>query len=163
MNNKKNTKKKEKETEKHSRDSGNNGVKFDRSQSKERCSDSDPNNNEHRIKKIRLNSWSPPVDSWNSDCSSCYENGISTNHCRNVMHHISPNSPVTSPNIPGDNKNVNVNNIGIINSTNIRVLLSPRLTTAGRDLLTAEAGMVIFNTTTNKHQGYDGTNWNDFY
>ena len=81
------------------------------------------------------------------------------------MHHISPNSPVTSPNIPGDNKNVNVrvNNIGIINSTNIRVLLSPRLTTAGRDLLTAEAGMVIFNTTTNKHQGYDGTNWNDFY
>ena len=156
-------KKKEKETEKHSRDSGNNGVKFDRSQSKERCSDSDPNNNEHRIKKIKLNSWSPPVNSWNSDCSSCYENGISANHCRNVMHHISPNSPVTSPNIPGDNKNVNVNNIGIINSTNIRVLLSPRLTTAGRDLLTAEAGMVIFNTTTNKHQGYDGTNWNDFY
>ncbi len=38
-----------------------------------------------------------------------------------------------------------------------------KLTTAQRDALTAVAGMVIFNTTTNKHQGYNGTTWNDFY
>jgi hypothetical protein len=41
--------------------------------------------------------------------------------------------------------------------------LPPRLTTGQRDLLTAAAGMIIYNTTTNKHQGYDGTTWNDFY
>jgi len=28
---------------------------------------------------------------------------------------------------------------------------------------TAEAGMIRYNSTTNKHQGYDGTTWNDLY
>ena len=50
---------------------------------------------------------------------------------------------------------------GTISSTNI--FLSPRLTTTERDALTAVASMVIFNTTTNKHQGYNGSSWNDFY
>lgn len=39
----------------------------------------------------------------------------------------------------------------------------PILTTAQRDALTAVAGMMIYNSTTNKHQGYDGSTWNDFY
>ena len=34
---------------------------------------------------------------------------------------------------------------------------------AGITALTAAAGMIIFNTTTNKHQGYDGSSWNDLY
>ena len=33
---------------------------------------------------------------------------------------------------------------------------------AGITALTAAAGMIIFNTTTNKHQGYDGSSWNDY-
>lgn len=42
----------------------------------------------------------------------------------------------------------------------------PRLTTTQRNAVTwvaGDAGMIIYNTTTNKHQGFDGTNWNDFY
>ncbi len=39
-----------------------------------------------------------------------------------------------------------------------------RLTTTQRDALThPESVSMIFNTTTNKHQGYNGTTWNDFY
>lgn len=42
--------------------------------------------------------------------------------------------------------------------------LPPRMTTAQRDLIaTPAAGLVIYNTSTNKHQGYNGTTWNDFY
>jgi hypothetical protein len=29
--------------------------------------------------------------------------------------------------------------------------------------VTAQAGDIRFNTLTNKHQGYDGTSWNDLY
>lgn len=39
----------------------------------------------------------------------------------------------------------------------------PRMTTTQRDAIAAEAGDTIYNTTTNKHQGYDGSTWNDFY
>lgn len=39
----------------------------------------------------------------------------------------------------------------------------PILTTTERNALTATEGMTIFNTTTKKHQGYDGTTWNDMY
>jgi len=42
-------------------------------------------------------------------------------------------------------------------------MLPPRLTTTQRAGLTTEAGAVIYNTDTNKHQGFDGTTWNDFY
>jgi hypothetical protein len=39
----------------------------------------------------------------------------------------------------------------------------PKLTTTERDALDAEAGDFIYNTTTNKHQGYNGSTWNDCY
>lgn len=42
--------------------------------------------------------------------------------------------------------------------------LPPRMTTTQRDAIASPAaGLMIFNTTTAKHQGYDGTTWNDFY
>ena len=38
------------------------------------------------------------------------------------------------------------------------------MTTTQRDAISSpQAGMMIFNTTVNKHQGYDGSAWNDFY
>lgn len=50
-----------------------------------------------------------------------------------------------------------------INSTS-NGFLPPRLTTTERDLISSpSAGLIIYNTTTNKHQGYNGTIWNDFY
>jgi hypothetical protein len=42
-------------------------------------------------------------------------------------------------------------------------IISASYTTTQRDTLTGVAGMVIFNTTVNKHQGYNGSSWNDFY
>jgi hypothetical protein len=48
------------------------------------------------------------------------------------------------------------------NGTNGAVLL-PRLTTAQRDALTPTAGMILFNTSTSKFQGYDGTTWQDLH
>jgi hypothetical protein len=45
-----------------------------------------------------------------------------------------------------------------------RGFLPPRMTTAQRDLIgTPAAGLVIYNTSTNTHQGYNGTTWNNFY
>jgi hypothetical protein len=45
-----------------------------------------------------------------------------------------------------------------------RGFLPPRMTTAERDAIASPvAGLVIYNNSTNKHQGYDGTTWNDFY
>jgi hypothetical protein len=42
--------------------------------------------------------------------------------------------------------------------------LPPRMTTAQRDLLSGVvAGAVIYNTSTNKHQGWNGSSWNDFW
>lgn len=42
--------------------------------------------------------------------------------------------------------------------------MPPRMTTSQRDLIASPAaGLIIYNTTTNKHQGYNGTTWNDFY
>lgn len=41
---------------------------------------------------------------------------------------------------------------------------APRFTTSERDaLISPQDGQIIFNTTTLKHQGYDGTTWNNFY
>lgn len=39
----------------------------------------------------------------------------------------------------------------------------PILTTTERNALTPTAGMMIYNSTDSKHQGYDGTSWNNFY
>lgn len=37
------------------------------------------------------------------------------------------------------------------------------ITTTERNALTSQAGDIIYNTTDNKHQGYDGTAWNNLY
>jgi hypothetical protein len=43
-------------------------------------------------------------------------------------------------------------------------MLPPILTTTQRNALTGVvAGAMIYNSTTNKHQGYNGSTWNDFY
>lgn len=40
----------------------------------------------------------------------------------------------------------------------------PNKTTTQRDAIAPKlAGMIVFNTTTNKFQGYDGTSWNDLH
>jgi hypothetical protein len=47
-----------------------------------------------------------------------------------------------------------------------RGFLPPKMTTAERDAVTwvaGDSGMVIYNTTTNTHQGWNGTTWNNFY
>ena len=42
--------------------------------------------------------------------------------------------------------------------------LPPRMTTVQRDAIASPAaGLVVYNSTTNKHQGYNGSTWNDFY
>lgn len=42
-------------------------------------------------------------------------------------------------------------------------MIPPRITTTQRTGLTTVAGAIIYNTTTNRHQGYNGTTWNDLY
>ena len=49
---------------------------------------------------------------------------------------------------------------GYVDARNLRCV---NVTTTERDALAAEAGMVVFNTTTSKHQGYNGSSWSDFY
>jgi hypothetical protein len=44
-----------------------------------------------------------------------------------------------------------------------RYMLPPRITTSQRAGLSTVAGAIIYNTTTNRHQGYNGTSWNDLY
>jgi len=43
--------------------------------------------------------------------------------------------------------------------------VTPYADAAARDaaIPSPEAGMMVYITSTNKHQGYDGTTWNDFY
>jgi hypothetical protein len=49
-------------------------------------------------------------------------------------------------------------------SSTTRGFLPPQMTTAQRDAITTPAaGLIIYNTSTSKHQGYNGTTWNDFY
>lgn len=42
-------------------------------------------------------------------------------------------------------------------------ILPPVMTTSDRDALIPLPGAFIYNSTTNKHQGYNGSTWNDFY
>jgi hypothetical protein len=55
----------------------------------------------------------------------------------------------------------------LLNLTSIsKGLLLPRMTTFDRDLVSwvaGDAGMVIYNTTTNEFQGWDGTTWKNFH
>ncbi|SFH50344.1 hypothetical protein SAMN04488020_11832 [Palleronia marisminoris] len=48
-------------------------------------------------------------------------------------------------------------------SRTLGALQLPRLTTAERDGLPKDPGTVIFNASTSKFQGYDGSQWNDFH
>jgi hypothetical protein len=42
--------------------------------------------------------------------------------------------------------------------------LPPRMTSTQRDnIASPAAGLIIYNTTTSKHQGYNGATWNDFF
>jgi hypothetical protein len=42
--------------------------------------------------------------------------------------------------------------------------LPPRMTTTQRELISSPpAGLIIFNQTTSKHEGYTGTTWSAFY
>ena len=50
------------------------------------------------------------------------------------------------------------NNVAIDNSLGLK-----SYTTTQRDALTSAAGDVIFNTTTNKPEYFDGSNWHDMY
>ena len=55
---------------------------------------------------------------------------------------------------------------GSVLTVNSRVsgFMPPRMTTTERDLIaTPSAGLIIYNETTSKHQGYNGSIWNDFY
>lgn len=45
----------------------------------------------------------------------------------------------------------------------VGAFLPPRLNTTQRDALTATAGMIVYNTSTNKLQCYDGTSWQDCF
>lgn len=53
------------------------------------------------------------------------------------------------------------NLVGAASSLNF--FLPSRLNATEISGLTTVAGAIIYNTTTNKHQGYDGTTWNDLY
>ena len=51
------------------------------------------------------------------------------------------------------------NTVNVDTATFNSSLTAPTLTTAQRDALTAVKGMIIYNTTTNKFQGYEGSAW----
>jgi hypothetical protein len=63
----------------------------------------------------------------------------------------------------GANTSINASAILDVTSTT-QGFLPPRMTTAQRDLIgTPAAGLIIYNTSTSTHQGYNGSTWNDFY
>ena len=53
-----------------------------------------------------------------------------------------------------------INSVGINTSTGAKFT---GMTTTARNALTASAGMVIYNSTTNKLQCYNGSSWNDLF
>ncbi len=56
------------------------------------------------------------------------------------------------------------NSVAILDLTSTTEgFLPPRMTTAERDAITAVAGLVLYNTTTNKLQCYNGASWNDLF
>ena len=69
---------------------------------------------------------------------------------------------ITGNDVSGQQINAIVRSLQLIFS-NIEVGQPPQMTTTTRDELSFDEGYVIFNLTTKKHQGWDGTSWNDFY
>ena len=58
----------------------------------------------------------------------------------------------------GDNLDLTGNNI-----KNVSQIIFTGMTTTQRNSLTASAGMMIYNSTTNKLQCYNGSSWNDLF
>ena len=58
----------------------------------------------------------------------------------------------------GDNLNMTGNNIKSVSQ-----VIFAGMTTTERNALTASAGMVIYNSSTNKLQCYNGSSWNDLF
>ena len=58
----------------------------------------------------------------------------------------------------GDNLDMTGNNIKCVSQ-----VIFAGMTTSARDALTASAGMVIYNSSTNKLQCYNGSSWNDLF
>ncbi len=58
----------------------------------------------------------------------------------------------------GDNLDMTGNNIKSVSQ-----VIFAGMTTSARDALTASAGMVIYNSSTNKLQCYNGSSWNDLF
>ena len=58
----------------------------------------------------------------------------------------------------GDNLDMTGNNI-----KSVKQVIFSGMTTAERNALTASAGMVIYNSSTNKLQCYNGSSWNDLF
>jgi len=56
--------------------------------------------------------------------------------------------------------------IGVVTTLSVSAaFFPPALTSTQRDAIATDSavGMLIYNTTTSKHQGYNGTAWNDLY
>ena len=58
----------------------------------------------------------------------------------------------------GDNLDMTGNNI-----KGVSQVIFAGMTTTARNALTASAGMVIYNSSTNKLQCYNGSSWNDLF
>ena len=58
----------------------------------------------------------------------------------------------------GDNLDLTGNNIKSVSQ-----VIFTGMTTTQRNALTASAGMMIYNSTTNKLQCYNGSSWNDLF
>ena len=58
----------------------------------------------------------------------------------------------------GDNLDVTGNNL-----KNVSQVLFSGITTTERNALSASAGMLIYNSSTNKLQCYNGSSWNDLF
>jgi hypothetical protein len=101
----------------------------------------------------------PNITIYNSGVIQGYIQGLST-HFRIAAGGTKAIRLVTD-NLERININGTTGTLSCMSTTG--AFISNQLTTTQRDALTAEAGMQIYNTTTNKHQGYNGTTWNDFY